>query len=213
MYKRVPFRFGISLFPVILILLVAQGCIVPPAGFSEASNEVQSQFATDPTPTNLPAEQVPTPTLISDERLDSEPSLTSTTSLSPSVRVNATLRSGPGTEYSIVGGRAKGTLIKAVAQTTDGLWLLLESGNWIKASQVNDVPRDLPVVQFIPPTPTVVAPSPTPTATPAVPSPTPTPGPVVVVLKPQADSPTQKQESAPIFPIQFSSQTSLAGGG
>ena len=76
------------------------------------------------------------------------------------MRVYVSLRAGPGTNYPILGGRARGALVKIVAQTEDGTWLLLENGNWIFASLVNDVPPDLPVAMSIPPTPTS-APTPT----------------------------------------------------
>ena len=170
--------------------------MVAPADVSEASNHVLSQIASDPTPTKLLARHDPASSLIPNVPLTLSPAPPQV----PSMHVSTALRGGPCTDNSIVGGRAQGPLIRAVAQTADVLWLLLESGNRIKASRVNDVPQDKPLVRFMPPTPI-----------PHVPSATPTPGTVCVVARPisapqfvtQAEGSSQNLASAPFRPLRF----------
>ena len=90
-----------------------------------------------PTPEQLPALELTDTPVATDRPL-------------PSVRVNANLRAGPGTEYPILGGRFRGALVEIVGKTEDGTWQLLDNGIWVFASLVNDVPPDLPVVESIP---------------------------------------------------------------
>ncbi len=88
--------------------------------------------------------------------------------------VNANLREGPGTIYAVVGHVIKGDRVHPVAQSSDGTWLELDSGRWIYASLVDNVPPGLAVSTRVPPTPVPAQPTSTPTSIP-VPTPTPVP--------------------------------------
>ena len=88
--------------------------------------------------------------------------------------VNANLREGPGTVYAVVGHVIKGDRVHPVAQSSDGTWLELDSGHWIYASLVDNVPPGLAVSTRVPPTPVPAQPTSTPTSIP-VPTPTPVP--------------------------------------
>lgn len=84
------------------------------------------------------------------------------------------LRSGPGTNYPIVGSAQSGQTLSIVAQNGAGDWLKLEDGKWIAAFLVNNAPTGLAVdgaasaqpVQEVPPTATPLPVPPTPTAAP-----------------------------------------------
>jgi len=89
--------------------------------------------------------------------------------------VNANLREGPGTVYAIVGHVIKGDRVHPVAQSSDGTWLQLDSGHWIYAPLVDNVPPGLAVSTRVPPTPVPTRPTPTPTPTPIPQRATPTP--------------------------------------
>lgn len=110
----------------------------------------------------------------------------------PATSTDANLRSGPGTQYPVVGGTVTGQRLDGamapVGQSADGEWLALADGSWIAASLVTDAPGGLAVVGA-PEAPTLpaVAAEPAGTAAPAVPATsTPTPeaptagGPVIV---------------------------------
>lgn len=64
----------------------------------------------------------------------------------PTVRQNANLRAGPGTNYAIVGGAVKGRSLQLAGKSADGRWYQLQSGEWIAAFLVTDAP-DLPTVR------------------------------------------------------------------
>ena len=107
----------------------------------------------------------------------------------------ANLRSGPGTEYNIIGFEIKDTLLELAGQNVDGSWLQLTSGEWLHVSLLDQIPKNLPVVEAkqpkeslsrttpVPASPTsdiaptfTVAPAPTATPEPPVaPAPTGTP--------------------------------------
>jgi uncharacterized protein YgiM (DUF1202 family) len=59
--------------------------------------------------------------------------------------VNANLRSGPGTDYEIVGGVVAGDPLEVVARNEAGDWYQLADGVWIFAELVGDAPEGLPV--------------------------------------------------------------------
>jgi hypothetical protein len=100
-----------------------------------------------------------------------------TVSLTPGVFAQVTedtasLHSGPGTVYEIVGEVSKGDVLSVVGQSEDGEWLVVETDEgetgWLAATLVN-VEGNLAQVEEMasPPTPT-----PTPTAIPVAPAPT-----------------------------------------
>jgi len=69
----------------------------------------------------------------------------------PTVVRGANLRSGPGTEYPVIGGAAAGQVLDVVGRSADGGWIYLSNGAWIAAFLVNNVPASLPVVTASPP--------------------------------------------------------------
>lgn len=69
-----------------------------------------------------------------------------TTVTAPTVRQNANLRAGPGTNYAIVGSVPKGRTLQLAGQSADGRWYQLRSGEWIAAFLVTDAPA-LPIVK------------------------------------------------------------------
>ncbi len=58
---------------------------------------------------------------------------------------NADLRSGPGTDYAVIGGAVAGDQLAPVGRNEAGDWLQLASGVWIAAALVLNAPVDLPV--------------------------------------------------------------------
>lgn len=100
----------------------------------------------------------------------------------------ANLRKGPGTNYPIVGGAARGQVLDVVGRNTAGDWLRLANGAWIAAFLVDGAPAGLAVVgaetqprpagqiqaTIVPAAPPVPRPAPTatplPTTSPAVPA-------------------------------------------
>lgn len=63
---------------------------------------------------------------------------------------NANLRSGPGTDYAVVGGAVAGDQIAPVGRNIAGDWLQLANGAWIAAALVLNPPGDLPVTAAAP---------------------------------------------------------------
>jgi hypothetical protein len=55
---------------------------------------------------------------------------------------NANLRSGPGTNFAIVGNVQSGDAVTVVGQNNDGSWLELDDGNWIAAFLVDPIDED-----------------------------------------------------------------------
>lgn len=135
---------------------------------------------------------------------------TDTPTFTPSALVNigANLRSGPSTNYDIVGGLEKGSPVEAVATSGDGRWLELARGQWIYATLVDNIPAGLPIARNIPPTPT---PTPTLTPTPVPPSPTFTP---TLRLSTPTPIPTAERVREPSFQakptLQISTPTPIA---
>ena len=127
------------------------------------------------TPTAIPVVPEPTST--------ETPTLVSTPTPVPNLaktNVQANLRAGPSVAYAIVGVLARNTSVQPVSQTSDRLWLKLNTGAWIFADLVDEIPLGLPVEKNIPapPAPTATPTSPPPTEVPATATPTPTKTPV-----------------------------------
>lgn len=59
----------------------------------------------------------------------------------------ANLRSGPSTDFAIVGQAQPGQALPVVAQNEAGDWYQLEDGAWIAAFLVDGAPGDLPVAE------------------------------------------------------------------
>lgn len=81
------------------------------------------------------------------------------------------LRSGPGTDYPVVGQVAEGEQVDAMGKSSDGNWLMVESSGtpggvaWVSAGLVAPVDVDVPVVQT-PPDEYTATPTPVPPASP-----------------------------------------------
>ncbi len=95
----------------------------------------------------------------------------------------ANLRSGPGVAYDKIGELAENANVRPVSQTRDRLWLKLDTGAWIFAELVDEIPLRLPVETNLPaPPPPTATPIPIPpTAVPATATPIPTHTPVPVL--------------------------------
>jgi len=72
-------------------------------------------------------------------------SMTATLNITVAVTKSSNLRSGPGTNYSIVGGSRIGDILLIVATNKDKTWLKTQNGEWIAAFLVNRTPAGLPV--------------------------------------------------------------------
>lgn len=71
--------------------------------------------------------------------------ITTTLGTTVSVTKSSNLRSGPGTNYTIVGGSRSGDSLLIVATNKDKTWLRTKNGEWIAAFLVNHTPAGLPV--------------------------------------------------------------------
>ena len=78
---------------------------------------------------------------------------------------SANLRSGPGTNYDIVGGRQSNDVLSPLARTTDGEWIQIDNNIWIWSGLVEGDVEKLPVT--LRPTPTFTS-MPVPTQSPAI---------------------------------------------
>ncbi|MEI2422054.1 hypothetical protein V6O07_17380, partial [Arthrospira platensis SPKY2] len=56
------------------------------------------------------------------------------------------MRSGPGTNFDIIGALEANTPVDPTGQDESGEWLLLADESWIFAGLVSNVPAGLPVV-------------------------------------------------------------------
>ena len=90
---------------------------------------------------------------------------TTTGNLTPKANRNANLRSGPGTNYSIIGSVRQGEPLDLVGKTVIGDWFLLSNNRWISAVLVSDAPN-LPIVRSTPTAPAarIATSTPTPNA-------------------------------------------------
>ncbi len=117
-----------------------------------------------------------------------------TEAISPTVTVDANLRSGPGTEFGVIGGTVTGQTINIVGRNADGTWFRLDNGGWVFAALVANPPAlaSVPVVNSDgtpvdqPAEPPAAAPEAAPgltgllpTPTPLAPAATPTPDPAL----------------------------------
>ena len=104
-----------------------------------------------------PEEQVPAVTAETQQagtEVEVQPTLTETPTAAPAVqleavqafvRLDANLRSGPGTDFERVDGVFAGDEVSVVGQSADGEWYLLDSGSWLFAALVVEA-VDVPVV-------------------------------------------------------------------
>ncbi len=97
----------------------------------------------------------------------------------PTINAAAKLRSGPGTNYSVVGGAKKGDILTVTGRNAASTWYKLSNGFWISASLVANPPQNVAVASAPPPptiaptkaallAPTVIAPTAVPTLAPTL---------------------------------------------
>ncbi|MCX6046452.1 MAG: SH3 domain-containing protein, partial [Chloroflexi bacterium] len=117
-------------------------------------------IAATPTPSIILATATPaitaTPT-VTTSNLILVPTMTPTpvataSTIKPTAITNANLRSGPGTEFPILGGTTTGEELTIVARNADNSWLKLNNGGWISTRLVNNPPAaaTIPVEQVTP---------------------------------------------------------------
>ena len=112
---------------------------------------------------------------------DSPVSQAPATPQEPAVDGPVNIRSGPGTDYPVMGRVPTGPLPTFAGRNADGSWLLLAEGGWVSAGLMRGaVIASLPVAQAPPPPEAPSAPA-APEPTPA-PEPEPTPTPAVPPL-------------------------------
>jgi len=149
-----------------------------PVSLNATSTILPLTIQSTSTPTISPtASPVPTPTR--------RPTKTPTPTPLPDAVVNTrllNLRSGPGTEYPILGNYPQGTALRVLGKEPEGKWLKVRAPDgkegWMLADYlvVNLALAKVPVVEIPPtPTPTWTPVLPTFTPTPVLPTPSPTP--------------------------------------
>ena len=114
---------------------------------------------------------------------------------------NANLRSGPGTNYPVVGATKKGDAIEITGRDSGSTWFQLSNGYWLSASLIANPPKTLGVVSA-PPAPVAAA-----TKAPAA----------VAVVAPTATAPAAAPPpttivSAPATAVAAGGQTSFRSG-
>lgn len=72
----------------------------------------------------------------------------------PTVNAAAKLRSGPGTDYPVVGGARKGDILTVTGRNAASTWYKLSNGFWISAPLVANPPQNVAVASA-PPAPTL----------------------------------------------------------
>jgi uncharacterized protein YgiM (DUF1202 family) len=115
------------------------------------------------TPTPEPEAELDETDLITDTaEITGTVELTTTVELTPTLEIEATLaqtatvagianvRSGPGTDFDIVGTVDADAVVSIVARDESGEWFLLEDGTWIFGALLAEVP-DVPVDGAAPP--------------------------------------------------------------
>jgi uncharacterized protein YgiM (DUF1202 family) len=123
--------------PQNLPVVNAQGTIISGPGSGEAA------VPTDDTPDVLEdPDDLDDPDALEDT---AAPPVTAPTDR-PTVNTTANLRSGPGTNFTVVGSVTVGTRVAIVGRNQAGNWFRLIGGEWISASLIDNPPADVPVV-------------------------------------------------------------------
>lgn len=205
---------GLSLdapFSLTLGAPLAASLVITPLEPIEPAEEPTSTPTRTPTttPTNTPtptatATEPPTPTATTPLTPTATATLTPTTSLTvtqpltPSVtpittappilstvNITSNLRGGPGTQFPVVGQGGFGQQVRVIAISADGLWYLLDTGQWIATALITNPPPNPPLAtEALLASLTPVAPSPVPApilVPTATPQPVATPAPSVTV--------------------------------
>lgn len=103
-----------------------------------ATAEAPSLLGLLPTPTPL----APEPTVAPVEAAPAAPGPATAT-----VLLGANLRSGPSTDFGIVGAAQQGETVTLVGRNADSTWFQTEAGAWVFAQLLDNAPADLPVVE------------------------------------------------------------------
>jgi hypothetical protein len=166
-------RLVVGIALALMALLIA-GCgtsatatprSTPTARISGVATEAADLIPrTTPTPTSRPS-YTPTSRPTNTRAPTAVPAATITPSASANTAAN--LRSGPGTNYPIIGSAQSGETLRITARNPAGDWLQLASGAWIAANLVDHAPA-VPLAITIPPTPAPTQTPVPPTATPAI---------------------------------------------
>ena len=124
--------------------------VVPEADVSKAS--------ATPTAETVPVPTSPTATATATRQPTATATRQPTATPTPEYYVtgSANLRSGPGTNYDIVGGRQPNDVLSPIARTADGEWIQGDDNIWIWSGLVEGNIESLPVTSDLP-----VAPEPT----------------------------------------------------
>lgn len=146
------------------------------------------------TPTRLPlptATFTPRPTATATSVPTPTATLTPTVApLQSTVNITANLRAGPSTEFAILGQAIPGQTVQVVAVAADGLFYLLDTGQWIATGLVDNVPTNLPlatdalIASLLTPAPLTGTVTITVTETPTAPVPTATTAPLSLLPTP-----------------------------
>lgn len=139
----------VPLLLVLLVLAVACGgaaTVMPSARPPTATQVVRATPTAAPTATPAPTDTA-APTSAPTETV--APIATPAVA-GPVAAKGANLRSGPGTNYPVVGGVQAGAGLAVVGRNQAGDWLALAGGAWISAGLVAGAPADLPVAAVIP---------------------------------------------------------------
>lgn len=132
-----------------------------------------------PTQTSAPTATSTRPPTATPTRAPTAAPTDTPTPVGPIANDGANLRSGPGTDYPVVGGAAPGQALAVVGRNDAGDWLQLADGAWVAAFLVDGAPSELAVAEA-PPLPTA---EPEPVVVEAAP----TPAPVRAVEQPVSD--------------------------
>lgn len=148
----------VSIPVMVLVIIMMTVRASPQSDIAETADAPLPDLTVVPVPTWTPtsvATNTPLPPTIP------APTHTPTPTRTPrglgTVTGNANLRAGPGTNFTVVGDIAQGEAVRAIAQSSDGLWLYLATpaGKWIFADlvegefaslRVKTVPTPVPVL-------------------------------------------------------------------
>ena len=173
---------AIPLFIVIaILLLLAWISILQPFQPIEIDDRPIQEAALPPAPTATSSFIAPTrlptitprPTYTRTPRPRNTHTPTPTPRATPTpayvVNTNSNVRSGPSTDFSIVGGRQQGQVVNPLARTEDGSWVQIGTGQWIYSQLITGNIGSIIITYDLP-----ALPSPTTTPIPtSVPQPTP----------------------------------------
>lgn len=119
---------------------------------SVASEANLGKSSATPTAELVPVLASPTATATATRRPTATTTRQPTVTPTPDYYVTgrANLRSGPGTNYDIVGGRQPNDVLSPIARTADGEWIQIDQNVWIWFGLVEGNVESLPVTSDLP---------------------------------------------------------------